>query len=469
MHCITPILRQRAKRVAIVIDGERITYRTLQRDIARVAHVLQQAHYKTIALDMPNSYDWLRTFLGAVAAGVTPYLLDSKWSMHEKQQILLHHQPDCVITEKLPLCDNDTYELRQAPSLFVGFTSGTTGIPKGYERTHLSWIESFRVTAEAFRLEQTRHYCAPGPLVHSMTLFAAMQALVEGKTIHLQRKFDAMGVMTLCQTYDDMALFVVPTMLEALTTTDSCATIHALISSGAKWQDDSKERVAKTFPNTAQYEFFGSSEASYISYSDGTKPQTVGRFFSTVQYTIRDEAFHEVSEGFLYIKSPMIFSGYARNKQATNAVFRNGWLAVGDIVTVDEEGYLTIKGRAKNRIISGGLNIFPEEVEQLLAAHPAIQEVMVCGQQDDYWGEKVVALIQWQKEPLTHEELAAYCAPFLARYKFPRDIFTVKTFYYTGSGKIARQKMKEEWLCQTSSLSGQNAPQSDALLDSSKR
>ena len=446
MHCITPIMKHRAERVAIVLDGEVIDYRTLQRDIARVAHVLQQAHYKTIALDMPNSYDWLRTFLGAVAAGVTPYLLDPKWSTHEKQQVLLHHQPDCILTEKLLLRDKDTYELRQARSLFVGFTSGTTGMPKGYERSHLSWIESFRVTAKAFRLEQTTHYCAPGPLVHSMTLFTAMQALVEGKTIHLQRKFDAKRVMALCESQHDLALFVVPTMLEALTSTSKCATIHALISSGAKWHDDSKERVAKTFPQTAQYEFFGSSEASYISYSDGTKPKTVGRFFSNVDYTIRDEAFHEVAEGLLYIKSPMVFSGYARNAQATNDVFRDGWLAVGDIVTVDEEGYLTIKGRAKNRIISGGLNVFPEEIEQLLAAHPAIQEVMVCGQQDAYWGEKVVAFIQWRKEPLTRQELVAYCEPYLAHYKFPRDLIAVTTFYYTGSGKIARQKMKEEWL-----------------------
>lgn len=448
MHCITPILGQPKENIAIVMGDKKIDYRTLQRDIAQIAHTFQCSQQKKVALDMPNGYDFLKTFLGAVAAGVVPYLLDPKWSTHEKQQILENHLLDCIITAPLNEQPNDTYELREASSLFVGFTSGTTGMPKAYKRSHLSWMESFRVTAKAFSLKNTKHYCAPGPLVHSMTLFAAMQAFVEGKTIHLQTKFNAKQVLTTCQEYPNTALFVVPTMLEAMVQTGLQATIDAIISSGAKWQDDSKKRLAKIFPHTAQYEFFGSSEASYISYSDGTKPDTVGRFFPTVDYTIRDEAFREVEEGLLYIKSPMIFSGYVDNPKATAEIFHNGWLKVGDIVTVDETGYLTIKGRAKNRIISGGLNIFPEEMEQLLSNHLAIEEVMVCGLEDRYWGEKVVALIQWSHQPLTYDALKHYCTRYLAAYKFPQEIVTVPRFYYTTSGKIARQKMKEAFLCQ---------------------
>lgn len=117
---------------------------------------------------------------------------------------------------------------------------------------------------------------------------------------------------------------------------------------------------------------------------------------------------------------------------------------MGDYAFEDEEGYLYIAGRAKNMIISGGLNIYPEEVELILKSIPEIVEVMVLGIPDPYWGEKVIALIQWKdSKHLTVEEIKTYGKQYLPSYKLPKEIVAIEQFIYTSSGKIARQKMRE--------------------------
>ncbi|MGN7490432.1 class I adenylate-forming enzyme family protein [Paenibacillus sp. SAF-054] len=483
MNMVSPILihaERNPDQIALSDNQRSLSYSELSTRIKKVASGLQKLglNRDNIAICADNRTEFVEVFLGAVYAGCVPVPLDLKWSLGEIQTVLGHCRPGLFFAEKALLKDLDTMglqvytftdesegsydrwldlllpdgELAETNELlFIGFTSGTTGMPKGYSRTHRSWIRSFEATREAFGLVGLEHHCAPGPFVHSLSLFALMQTLYVGATFHVMRQFDAGEVLRLCSRFPDMVLFVVPTMIEALTRQAAVGStkIGALLSGGGTWPETSKETCMKVFPQTKLYEYYGSSEASYIAFMDiaEQKPKSVGRPFPGVEVSIRDDHFHEVPDGNigqLYVRSGMVFRGYYGMPDETADVFRDGWLRLGDYAFMDLEGYLYIAGRAKNMIVSGGMNVFPEEVESVLLRLPEIKEVMVYGTADDYWGEIITAAVQWNGcTSLSQEEIKTFCRRHLASYKTPKQLVTVDEFIYTGSGKIARQAMRD--------------------------
>ncbi|MCJ8013593.1 AMP-binding protein [Paenibacillus sp. KQZ6P-2] len=486
MNLVMPLLRHAAHhpdKIALSHNQERLTYSALMQRVKKIAHGLQQnglSHNK-IAILSTNRIEFVEVFLGAIYAGCVPVPMDPKWSNAEVNAILQQCEPGMIFaetafTKHLVMQDRDTQLLTftaEEPGsyddwldslkpeaevdntnelLFIGFTSGTTGTPKGYMRTHLSWMTSFEATSEAFQLNSMEHILAPGPLVHSLSLFALMQSLYWGATFHIAQHFDAGKVLQLCKQIPNMILFVVPTMIESMMqhALPGQTQIQALISSGGKWSEASKKRSKEVFGGSKLYEYYGSSEASYISYIDvyaENKPNSVGRPFNGVEISIRDEHFQEVPVGTigqLYVRSGMIFSGYYHLPEETASVFRDGWLKLGDYASMDMDGYLHMAGRVKNMMVSGGLNVFPEEVEAVLQQLPEIQEVMVFGVPDEYWGEQVTAIVKWSGEQrLTQDEIKKYCRQHLASYKAPKQLITVDQFIYTSSGKMARHAMKE--------------------------
>lgn len=486
MNLVEPFLdhaMQQPNKIALSDGQESQTYWTLAQKMKRIAQgfINSGLTHDKVAIYCTNRMEFVEVFLGAIYAGCVPIPLDPKWSTMEVNAIVQQCQPKMIFTEPtlvknldLSSIDAQLHTFSDIDSgsyvnwlhslepnaeldntnelLFIGFTSGTTGKPKGYMRTHASWINSFKATSDAFQLNNLEHILAPGPFVHSLSLFALMQSLYSGSTFHITKDFQAEYILQLCKQIPDMILFVVPTMIESILEQAIPGEIHiqALISSGGKWFESSKLRCREVFAEAKLYEFYGSSEASYISYIDvhnGSKSDSVGKPFSGVQISIRDEQFQEVATGIigqLYIRSNMIFAGYYQLPEATTAVFGDGWLITGDYMYRDEDGYLYMAGRSKNRMISGGLNIYAEEVESVLLQIPEIAEVMVLGVADQYWGEQVTALVKWSgQRHLTIDEVKNYCRQSLASYKAPKQIHTVDQFIYTSSGKIARQAMKD--------------------------
>ncbi|WP_245338943.1 AMP-binding protein [Paenibacillus shirakamiensis] len=469
--------------IALSTEHKDLTYSALIHRMKTIAEGLKPyIHTRDkIAILSSNRIEFIEVFLGAVFAGAIPVPLDPKWSPTELDMVLKQCQPAVIFAEdehasditKLDLdiqlftfndASTHAYEKwlstltpamdtdRLNDLLFIGFTSGTTGIPKGFMRSHTSWIHSFEATIEAFQLHSMEHFIAPGPLVHSLSLFALMQSLYLGATFHLMQHFDASIVVEKCTTFPEMIMYVVPTMIESILQQPipEQMRIQALISSGGTWSEASKKRCKEVFANTKLYEYYGSSEASYISFMDvytENKQGSVGIPFQGVEVSIRDDDFKEVPTGTigqLYIRSHMVFSGYYPDSVETASVFREGYLTLGDYVSVDHDGYLYIAGRVKNRMISGGLNIFPEEIETVLLKRPEIQEVMVLGVPDPYWGEQVTVLVKWKgQDRLSLEDIKLYCRQYLASYKAPKQLFTIEQFIYTSSGKLARQMMKD--------------------------
>ncbi|OAB40442.1 AMP-binding protein [Paenibacillus antarcticus] len=485
MNLSEPILQyatQQPNKVALSDGHESRTYSALVRRMKQIAQGLHQngLDQDKIAIISTNRIEFVEVFLGAIYAGCVPIPMDPKWSAKEINTIVEQCQPKMIFTEnafakniflqdrEIPFITFSTenagsYDKWVAPLmpesemetnelLFIGFTSGTTGTPKGYLRTHVSWMNSFEATSEAFQLNNMEHVLAPGPFVHSLSLFAIMQSLYRGATFHISKDFNAKNVLQLCKQIPDMIVFVVPTMIESLMkeVISPETQIQALISSGGKWTEASKNKCKEVFDSAKLYEFYGSSEASYISYLDikeENRPNSVGRPFQSVEVSIRDEQFQEVATGSigqLYIRSDMIFKGYYQLPEKTKAAFRDGWLIIGDFIYMDQDGYLHMAGRSNNMMVTGGLNVFPEEVESVLQQIPEIEEVMVLGVSDIYWGEQVTAIVKWKgQQRLSTEDIKTYCRKHLAGYKAPKQIITVDQFIYTSSGKIARQVMKD--------------------------
>ncbi|RED55160.1 class I adenylate-forming enzyme family protein [Cohnella lupini] len=475
---------QEPDRVAISHGQRQHTYSQLIERVKRIATGFQKCRSDSdkIAILSSNRIEFVEVFIGAIYAGYVPVLLDPIWNPTEVNRVIRQCQPSMIFLEQelaeiisgehshiqqltfsdeetgsydrwLSSCKSDVLVEITNIALFVGFTSGTTGIPKGYIRSHNSWIRSFEATNAAFHLDKMEHVLAPGPLVHSLSLFALLQTLYNGATFHILQEFDAAEVLKLCSAVPDMILFVVPTMIDSLLqlTDPGTTSIQALISSGGTWSNQSKQRCRQIFNGINLYEYYGSSEASYISYRDVNgeeKSDSLGRQFDGVDISIRDENFQEVPRGTigqLYVRSDMVFNGYYQSPEETEGVFRDGWLRTGDYMYIDSDDYLYLVGRSQNMIKTGGLKVFPEEVESVLQRIPDVREVMVFGMPHDRWGEQVTAIIQWRDERrLTLDEVKKYCMEHLASYKTPKELLSVEQFIYTNSGKVARQVMMDD-------------------------
>lgn len=476
---IGEIIKDHAKvtprKQAMICEERHITYAELYDQIidyqAKLQYKLHTISGKKIAFQMSNSIELVALFLAITSAGGIAVPFDQKWSKRELSQVVDDCVPELFITEKINnnpswLTWDDFVKIKaikkdmpntssaETEIFYIGYTSGTTGKPKGFMRNHQSWLESFKGSNIAFHLKESDHIFSPGPFVHSHFLYAAIHALHIGATLYMLRKFESSRAWEMLRENPITILYTVPTMFASLTQQykeDSIRELQAVISAGAKWEPYLKEKARVMLPNASIFEFYGASELSFVSVLDdeGNKkrPETVGKAFPGVEVSIRNEdgmPTERNNVGKLFIKSNQVFSGYVNNPEETAAVIHGEWATVGDLAFMDDEGYITLVGREKNMIISGGLNIYPEEIEKVLIQLEQIDEVMVTGVPDEYWGEKVVAIIKWEQgHKLTEHELKSYCKTELSSYKCPKEFIEVEHFPYTTSGKVARAKVKE--------------------------
>ncbi|MGP4061123.1 AMP-binding protein [Halobacillus sp. H74] len=436
---------------------------------------------KKISFLLPNGPEWLVVFLAVSSSGGIVIPLDPKWPKSQLEDVLLDADPDLIIYDKglkdlserahaytwdeisvFPELELPAEQINDDDIFYIGYTSGTTGRPKGFMRSHASWADCFSEGEEVFSLKQDDQIFSPGPFVHSHFLYASIQALHIGATLHLVSSFQAEEVWRVLEDKDITVLYIVPTMFEALNRTATPAhapDLRTMISSGAKWEESSKQQASQLFPETDIYEFFGASELSFVSVQKVAGRDlphgAVGTPFPQVEWSIRTNAGNEAAQGeigILFVKSPWIFAGYLNMPEQTAEMFDGEWATVGDLAYKNERGQVILIGRKQNMIISGGLNIYPEEVERVIRDHPAIDEVIVLGQPDSYWGEKVTAVYTGENT-LRVEELEIFCKQWIPKYKCPKEWVHVADFLYTSSGKVARKQMLD-WLAEKEGFHG---------------
>lgn len=488
-------------KTSVVIGTMRLSYQELNSRINKICNSLIEYEYDgqlndIIAILLDNSLELLEFFLAGAKVGWISAILDPKWSVKHLDECINDCKPKVVVVDEanfvrlknIPRATQvvivgvvselfsggnvvyysswvaDAFEeepkiLASTDDLFyMGYTSGTTGRPKGFVRTHQSWIKSFEVSTKRFELHADDRIFAPGPLVHSLSIYAAAHTLYLGGIFYLLPKFDAASVLDTIESNSITCIYLVPTMFEAIYRNASeqtkpvyATSLRRIISSGDKWKPDSKQKVKSIFPNVGLYEFYGASELSFVTILDPEgnrrKPDSVGTPVNNIEIEIRDSFGQRVQTGDpgqLYVKSKMVFAGYYNNFKETEEVLQGAWASVGDIARQDKEGFIYIVGRKKNMLISGGLNIYPEEVEQTLLTLPQIEEAIVTGIPDAYWGQKVVALISVSPgNTIEDRDIKSFCREHLATYKYPREIIRMDSFPYTTSGKINRQKVNE--------------------------
>jgi acyl-CoA synthetase (AMP-forming)/AMP-acid ligase II len=228
--------------------------------------------------------------------------------------------------------------------------------------------------------------------------------------------------------------------------------LEIAISYGAPLHQSTKEKFIRDFsPNL--FETFGITETGPISnlfpQDQLRKINCTGQPTMHTKIKIVDDSGRELpvgKEGEIVVQTPYLFMGYVKNPTATAEVFREGWYYTGDNGRLDEEHYLYIMGRSKDMIISGGYNIYAEEVEGILATHPKVQESAVIAVPDEKWGEAVKAIVVLKEGcKATGEEIIDFCRAHLASYKKPQMVEFVSSLPHSGPGKVAKNRLREKY------------------------
>lgn len=233
---------------------------------------------------------------------------------------------------------------------------------------------------------------------------------------------------------------------------DECrgAAIKTIISNAAPLPQAMKHKIVAYFGDGKLHETYGSTEGGVVTNlrppDQLRKQQCVGTPFLNTLVKIVDDDGHECPAdvpGELFSLSPYLFSGYWNRPVETAETFKDGWVSVGDIAKRDADGFIYIVDRKKDMVISGGVNIYPREVEEVLFAHPAIADVAIVGLPDEKWGERLKAFVVLRPgHELTPEGLANFCDGKLASYKVPKDLTILSALPRNANGKVLKTELR---------------------------
>jgi len=356
----------------------------------------------------------------------------------------------------------DLPDVSPSDPMMIQYTSGTTGFPKGAHLAHLGLANNGAHTADRMGVGEGSVFMVPMPLFHTGGSVCCVLGSVATKSTNvLVDAFDPGLVLQLFDAYSATAMLGVPTMLVAMIehpdfeSTD-LSQLEAVCSGGSLVPAP----LVKTFESQLGAPFtivFGQTEcspvASMTSPSDSIedKASTIGPPMPNVEVKIVDvESGDTVPIGEIgeyCTRGYHVMQGYFEMPERTaEAIDGDGWLHTGDLCAMDGRGYCTVEGRLKDMIIRGGENIYPRELEDLLFAHDAVGEVAVVGLPDEKWGETVAAFVRPAPgRDVEKTELFAYVRENLSPHKTPKHWFAVEEFPLTGSGKIQKYKLREQW------------------------
>ncbi|MGE5360415.1 MAG: long-chain-fatty-acid--CoA ligase, partial [Bacteroidales bacterium] len=364
---------------------------------------------------------------------------------------LLRYAPDSA-----PVVDVGPNDLA-----LLQYTGGTTGIPKAAMATHANLIADTLQLKAWLQISDdvAPRFLAVIPFFHVYGMVACMNiALATGSTLYLHPKFDIKDVLKTIQDAKIDYFPGVPTMYVAvnnspLTPHYNLRAIKACVSGAAPLPLEVKRKF-ESLTGGKLVEGYGLSEAPTATHANPlhglNKEGSIGLPLPDVECKIVDvtDGVTEMpigQAGELCIRAPEVMQGYWNREDETRAVLRNGWLHTGDIAKVDEDGYFFIVDRKKDMIISGGYNIYPRDVEEVLFGHPKIKEAAVAGIPDPKWGETVTAFVVLKEgESATPEEVKEYCRERMAAYKVPSVVEFRDALPKTLVGKVLRRVLTEE-------------------------
>lgn len=359
--------------------------------------------------------------------------------------------------------ESTTEELPAVPPLApatIFYTSGTTGFPKGAVMSHLNVLSRLVSWGWEFGLNASDVVLIPGPVFHMSFSSIALITLAAGGRVVMMRDFDAASALVLMRRFGVTWSFLVPKMtsmiLETITASADSgadAKLRGLLSSGSPLPQATLEALVRTFPKARISDAYGWTETGWVSlcrHDDLMRgKRSVGRaaFGCEIAVLDRDGCELPVAEvGEIHAANPVPFLGYFGNPAASAAIRHGKWESGGDMGYLDDEGHLHLVDRKNDMIVSGGENIYPAEIERVLALHPKILEVTVVGVPDEKWGESPRACVVLQAgATATADEVIGFCDGRLARYKLPRSVDFVDTLPRNAMGKVLRRELRERY------------------------
>jgi malonyl-CoA/methylmalonyl-CoA synthetase len=403
-----------ALRLGLVVLPANTAYRERE-----VTHLVTDASPAAALVDDPERAAWIQRASGGRTLVVGP-------------EVDLPDGPAVGVDNAAP-----------ADPALLCYTSGTTGTPKGAVLSHANLLASSQSVRLAWRWSAEDRLLLALPLFHFHGLGVGLHTtLLAGASAVLLPRFDPDAVLDAAAKHDATLFFGVPTMYARLAASPRLAELSRLrlcVTGSAPMPAALFERIEEG-SGQRLVERYGTTESgmNVSTPADGERrPGTVGLPLPGVELRL-------AGDGEIQVRGPSVFSGYWNNPAATEDAFaRGGWFRTGDIGELDDDGYLRVVGRAKELIITGGLNVYPREVEEVLGTHPAVAEVAVVGLPDDEWGERVTAFVVPAGEPPEPEELLAHAVGQLAPFKRPRAVHFVESLPRNAMGKVLRQELTD--------------------------
>jgi acyl-CoA synthetase (AMP-forming)/AMP-acid ligase II len=488
------------EKIAIISSLGSQTYEQLWSRVRRLASSLASIGIKPgdrVALLMQNSSRYLELYQAAALMGVAVVPLNFRFVASEIEYVVNHSGARALVydaaladtinslRDKLPsvggryiVSDGPggegtySYEALIAAGAevmpdvpadldacyFQGYTSGTTGFPKGCVNPHRAFADCLRRMATIYGITANDREFVAAPLFHEAPALFSLLQLFCGGTVIVTSDTTPANVFGMIDRHKATWTFMVPTMWAAMMTSEEInafdlGSLRIVISGGSPLLTHIKKALLERFPRAGLNEFYGGTEVGLITNlgpeDQRRKVRSVGRPVIGMFVELRDENGNQVPNGEvgeIHIGGATLIREYFNNPEATASARSGSFFTLGDMGRFDEEGYLYIVDRKKDMIISGGENIFPNDIEDVIHGHPAVNMVAVVGAPDPKWGEIVVAVVVLKEgHSATEADLIAHCKEFLSNFKVPKKIDFRNQLPMSSFGKILRRDVRKPY------------------------